>query len=123
MSWRERWRWVYFLPIVHFLLSSTSLMLPRIPALNFMALVWMFVLLIDLPISLVFYFLAWKYPAFGVAWVVVVGTLWWYLLSRIAEVLFHLVSGRDGSPSIYTSGRLGTGSRVASSNSPAAKRL
>src|ERR1700677_3372704 len=57
------------------------------------------------------------------AWVSVMGALWWYLLSKIAEVLFHLVAGRDGSPSVYTSGRLGTGSRVASWKWPAAKRL
>jgi len=75
MSVRERWRWVYFLPIVHLLLSSTSLLLARIPSLNFMAFAWMFVMFVDLPISLVSYFLSWKHSAFAVAWVVVAGTL------------------------------------------------
>jgi hypothetical protein len=123
MSLRERWRWVYFLPTVHLLVSSTRLLLARIPSLNFMAFAWMFVMLVDLPISLVSYFLGWKHPGVALVWVIVVGTLWWYLLSKIVEVLFRLVAGRDGSPSVYTSGRLGTGSRVASWKWPAAKRL
>jgi hypothetical protein len=105
MSLRERWRWVYFLPIIHCVVSSTSLLLARIPGLNFMAFAWMFIMVVDLPISLFSYFAAWKYPEIAVAWVIVVGTLWWYLLSRAAELLLHLVAGRDGTPSISTSGR------------------
>jgi hypothetical protein len=100
MSLRERWRWVYFLPIVHFFVSSTSLWLAQIPGLNFVAFAWTLTMMVDLPVSLVSYFAGWKYPGVAVAWVIVAGTLWWYLLSRTAEVLFHLVARRDGAPSI-----------------------
>jgi len=98
MSLRERWRWVYFLPLIHFLVSTTSYGLAMIPGLNSIAFVWMFTMVIDLPISLVSYFIGWRYPGIAVAWVIVAGTLWWYLLSRIAEVLFYLLTDR-GSPS------------------------
>jgi hypothetical protein len=87
---RERWRWVYILPIIHFVVSATSLLLARIPGLNFMAFGWTFVMIVDLPISLVSYFAAWKYPGIAMAWLIVVGTIWWYLLSKIIEVLFNL---------------------------------
>ena len=42
-------------------------------------------MLADLPISMVAFALAWKYSALATAWIFVVGTLWWYLLSRVAE--------------------------------------
>jgi hypothetical protein len=100
MSLRERWRWVYFLPLVHFVVSSTSLLLAHIPGLNFLAFAWTLTMMVDLPISLASYFAAWKYPGIAVAWVIVAGTMWWYLLSKIAEVLFHLVARRDGVTSI-----------------------
>jgi hypothetical protein len=103
MSLREKWRWVYLLPTVHFLVTTTSLVLERIPHLNFMAFVWMFAMVVDLPISLLAYLVGWTYPTIAITWVIVAGTIWWYLLSRIAEVLFHLFASREAGPSIMQS--------------------
>jgi hypothetical protein len=44
-------------------------------------------MLVDLPISLAAYVLAFKGSPFSVIWTLVVGTLWWYLLGRIAEAV------------------------------------
>jgi hypothetical protein len=44
--------------------------------------VWEFVMLADLPISLVAYFLARKNGLFSMIWIFVAGTLWWYFLSQ-----------------------------------------
>ena len=105
MSLLERWRWVYFLPMLHLCGSLASYFLAMIPALNFVAFVWQFVLLADLPISLVVMLIGFRYPGIAITWVFVAGTLWWYLLSRIAEVLFHLVAARGGHPAVCTNGR------------------
>jgi hypothetical protein len=123
VSLRKKWRWVYFLPVLHLCGSIVSYFLAMIPALNFMAFVWQFIMLADLPISLVTMAIGFRYPGMAVVWMFVVGTLWWYLLSRIVEVLFNLFAGGSQPPTIYTSGRLGTGSSVASAKWPAAKRL
>ena len=41
--------------------------------------------LVDLPLSLVAYMLAWKYSLLAATWIFVVGTWWWYFLSRAIE--------------------------------------
>jgi hypothetical protein len=95
-----RWRWVYFLPALHlcacffFLLTY---LLP--PGLQFLAIVWEFVMLADLPVSLRAYGLAWKYGWLAVMWIVVAGTLWWYLLSRGAAFLFAEFRNKRPDPS------------------------
>ncbi len=43
----------------------------------------------DPPISAAAYGLAWQYGTPAVIWVMVLGTLWWYLLSRGAEILVN----------------------------------
>lgn len=48
-------------------------------------LAWMFVMLADLPVSLVAYALAWKYGVLAAVWIFVAGTWWWYFLSGIVE--------------------------------------
>jgi hypothetical protein len=40
------------------------------------------VMLADLPLSIVAYLFAWKYGLFAAIWIFVVGTWWWYFLSR-----------------------------------------
>jgi hypothetical protein len=47
-----------------------------------------FILLVDLPISIPAYALGWRYSAIAVVWVFVAGTLWWYLLGKGVEALF-----------------------------------
>jgi hypothetical protein len=46
-------------------------------------------MLADLPVSLVAYALGWKYPLLANLWIIVVGTLWWYFLSYVANRVFR----------------------------------
>jgi hypothetical protein len=81
-------RWVYLLPSLHLSACLTSYLGLLLPSLQHLGILFTFVLLADLPISLPGYFLGWKYSALAVIWIYVAGTLWWYLLSRGAEALF-----------------------------------
>jgi hypothetical protein len=51
--------------------------------------VWIYIMVADLPISFVAYGLAWQHGGLAATWIVVAGTLWWYFLSRGAEVAFN----------------------------------
>jgi len=82
-------RWVYLVPIIHLSACAISFIGYLIPSLQFFGIVWVFIVLVDLPVSAIFYALAWKYSLIASLWVVVVGTLWWYLLSRGAEILVN----------------------------------
>ena len=80
-------RWVYLLPSFHLSVCLISYLGLLLPNLQHLGILFMFVLLADLPISLPVYFLGWKYPALSAIWIFVAGTLWWYLLSRGAAAL------------------------------------
>ena len=57
-----------------------------LPSVQFFGMVFDFVVLADYPISFITWLFAWNNPSFIAIWTVV-GTLWWYLLSRGAEAL------------------------------------
>jgi hypothetical protein len=84
----RRSRWIYFLPSLHLSACLISFVGILVPSLQYIGILFTFILAADLPISLPAYFLAWKYPALGLIWIFVVGTVWWYLLSRCARFLF-----------------------------------
>jgi hypothetical protein len=73
-------RWRYVLPSLHLLACSISYVGLLISSLQFLGIVFPFVLLAGLPVSLLAYGLGWKYPVLAVIWIFVAGTLWWYLL-------------------------------------------
>ena len=75
------------LPLVHLSACLISMVGHVVPSLQYLGIVWVGVMLADLPVSAIAYALAWQHGAFALAWVVVVGTLWWYLLGRGAELL------------------------------------
>jgi hypothetical protein len=83
----RQWRWVYFIPILHLSACFVSFVGYVIPSLQYIGILFTFILMADLPISLPAYALAWKYGSFAGIWIFVVGTLWWYLLSRVAATL------------------------------------
>jgi hypothetical protein len=89
MTPRAANRWVYLLPALHLCASLTSPLAYYIPRLDFVVGVWPYLMLIDFPISIVTFVLAWKHSVLAGAWLIVVGTLWWYLLSRGAELVIH----------------------------------
>jgi len=60
-----------------------------VPGLQFLGILLGFLNLVDLPISLVTFALAWQHGVLAGIWLVVVGTLWWYLLCCAAEFVFN----------------------------------
>ena len=69
------------------------------PNLSYLGRVWTYLVLLDLPISIVSIGLAWQHSALAVAWLVVVGTLWWYVLGRGAEFAFRKLT--DSMPPMH----------------------
>jgi hypothetical protein len=55
-------------------------------ALQPLGIVQSFIILADFPVSLVVFALAWHHAVLATIWLVVAGTLWWYLLSRLLEL-------------------------------------
>jgi hypothetical protein len=51
------------------------------PHLNFLAIVWEFIELADLPLSAIAMGVGMVNGTIAAAWILLVGTLWWYLLS------------------------------------------
>ena len=87
--------WRYVLPSIHLLTCLTSYVGILIPSLQFLGILFTFVLLADLPVSLPVYVLGWKYSVIGVACIFLAGTFWWYLLGRAIEALFLKLSRRN----------------------------
>jgi hypothetical protein len=79
--------WIYFLPILHFCACLMSTLRYFVPGLQYLIVIWEFVMHADFPVSLVAYALTPKYAPLAAIWVVAAGTLWWYVLSRGAEVV------------------------------------
>jgi hypothetical protein len=91
-------RWIYVLPILHLCVCLISMVAYLVPSLQHLGIVWTGIMLVDLPISPVAFALAWKCSALATAWILVVGTLWWYLLSGGAELVVRKVEARRDVP-------------------------
>jgi hypothetical protein len=94
----NRKTWTYFLPLLHLCACLISMSGYLIPSLQYLGIVWTGIMVVDFPISLVALALAWKYSALATAWILVVGTLWWYLLSRGAELVVRRFKARRDVP-------------------------
>jgi hypothetical protein len=78
---------VYWLPLLHFAVCITAMLGFVVPQLQFLGILMMFVNIADLPISFVAFALSFHHGALAWIWMVVVGTLWWYVLGRAAQFL------------------------------------
>lgn len=70
------------MPAIHLsvcILCMLTFLIP--PHLTFLAMVWEFILLADLPLSAVAIGVGMVNGGIAAAWMLVVGTIWWYLLS------------------------------------------
>src|ERR1700722_781683 len=76
---------VYILPAIHFFACVVSMSGIVIPALSFLGIIQELINLLDLPISLVAFILMFHSDALAELWILVVGTLWWYLISFLIE--------------------------------------
>jgi hypothetical protein len=61
----KRSAWAYLLPALHLAACLTLPLGFLIPSISYIAIVWTFVMIADLPISLVAYFLGWGHPLSG----------------------------------------------------------
>jgi hypothetical protein len=89
--------WIYFLPILHFCACLMSTLRYFVPGLQYLSMMWDFVVRADVPVSLVAYALAPKFATLAAIWIVVAGTLWWYVLSRTAEFLLNKFTQRHSA--------------------------
>jgi hypothetical protein len=94
----EKSKWVYFLPALHAGLEILNFLTPHgvIELFGFPIL-----LLADFPLSIVVFTLAWKYPLLAHLWILVVGTAWWYFLSRLILKMLSKFGDRQ-PPSLLT---------------------
>ena len=95
-----RLRWVYLLPLLHLCACFGSMIGLALPKLQYLGVVWVFIMLADLPVSSVAYMMGWKYPTLAALWIVAAGTLWWYLLGLGIKRLLELSRSRQRSLSI-----------------------
>jgi hypothetical protein len=87
-------RWTYVLPITHICVWLVSVSGHLLPKLDFLGILSTFLMFADFPISLAALALTWKHPDFAAMWILIVGTLWWYRLSRVAEFAIRRFTAR-----------------------------
>jgi len=81
---------VYWLPLIHFavcIIAMSGLVVPRLQPLGILM---MFVNIADFPISFVAFALSFHHDALAWIRMLIVGTLWWYMLGRAAQFLHSL---------------------------------
>lgn len=91
--------WIYFLPILHFCACLMSMLQYIVPGLQYLEVMWEFVVRADFPLSLLADALAAKHAVLAGVWIVAAGTLWWYLLSRAAESVCSRLARRRNAVS------------------------
>ncbi len=96
MPRRKILRLAYILPALHSGVCLTSYIGLIFPKLQYLGIIFTFVLIADLPISLVTYFAVWKYGLFAATWTVVVGAMWWYVIGRLAECIVERIKEPQG---------------------------
>jgi hypothetical protein len=87
--------WIYFPPILHFCACLMSTLRFFVPGLQYLSVMWTLLVLVDVPVSLLADGLGPHYSALAATWIVAAGTLWWYLLSRLGETVFHKFKPRS----------------------------
>jgi hypothetical protein len=79
-------RWVYVLPGLHLCAFAMANIGYLIPLLQHLGILDTYLIAADLPVSFVVFAFAWRYRVLAAIWIMVVGTLWWYFLSRLLEI-------------------------------------
>ncbi len=100
---RRHRRWVYILPVLHLSACLISMVGHVIPSLQSLGIIWVGIMLLDLPVSAIAYVSAWWNGPITVIWIVVVGTFWWYFLSRVIERLIN--KNKTGASAVPTAGK------------------
>jgi len=84
----------YLLPILHVMACLATLVANRMNLESG----WEYVGLFDYPISIAAVGLAWRYRVPPFLSFVIIGTLWWYFLSRLAVFLIDKTTGFRKKP-------------------------
>lgn len=95
---QRRSRWVYFLPLLHLFIYVAGTVALYIPGLQQLGIVTSYIMLADLPISFVADMIVWNYGYLAALWILIVGTLWWYLLSLGIRWLFDAYEDHQARP-------------------------
>ena len=77
--------WALLLPGLHLVACVVTMSGLFIPKLQYLAIGWSFIMVADIPVSLVAYAVGWKHSSLAFTWIVLVGTMWWYLLGRVVQ--------------------------------------
>jgi hypothetical protein len=92
-------RRVYILPAIHLSLCVISYVGLLIPALSQVGIVWTFIMLGDLPLSIFAYIFAFSnHSLLALLWIIGVGTWWWYYVSRWMEKIIVWNKARRQRP-------------------------
>lgn len=78
-------RGVYVAPLAHLTLALIAYSGYVIPPLQFLGILGSVLTIVDFPLSIVAAILSFRSDALAVAWVLIVGTCWWYLISLAVE--------------------------------------
>lgn len=79
-------RWVHIVPLIHLLVCFVAASGYVVPALGWLGILFSVLFIADFPISIVYVAMAFgNLGGLGFIWLVVAGTLWWYVLCRSAE--------------------------------------
>lgn len=94
-----RLHWFYWPPLIHLAICLIALLGYVVPSLQFLGILWSLVTIADLPVSMVTMGLGFsQHGVLAGVWATVVGTLWWYLLSRVADTVIRRLRAKDTSP-------------------------
>ena len=83
---------VYVAPMVHLAICLTGLSGYVVPQLQFLGILWSILTIVDFPVSALSIPLAYFNGTLAFLWTVVVGTAWWYFLSKGIAFLFEKLS-------------------------------
>ena len=91
----KRFPWFYWPPLVHLAICLIAMLGYIVPSLQFTGILMSLVTIADIPVSFVTVGLAFsQHDVLAGIWVVVAGTLWWYLLCRTAAFLAAKIRSR-----------------------------
>jgi hypothetical protein len=85
---RNGFRWVYWPPLLHLAICFIALLGYVAPNLQFLGILWSLVTIADMPVSMITIMLTFSHhEVLAGLWAIIAGTLWWYLLCWVAELL------------------------------------
>jgi hypothetical protein len=91
-----RLRLAHLLPIVHLAACSIFSLGYLVPRWQYLAIGWVFLNVIDFPVSVVALGLGWRHQFAGLVFYFIAGTSWWYLLGSKADKFLGRCSIGEG---------------------------